>query len=755
MSTELERLIVELDAKTAKYNRDMKKSAKVTQDSTNKMGKQLEKMSGKQDKAGKSMGDFKVKAIATAIAITAIGVKIINVARKFEVYDAQLKTATGSTEAASEALEALQDFAATTPFSIEQSITAFTKLRNLGLDPGEAALTSYGNTAVAMGKDLNQMIEAVADAATGEFERLKEFGIKAKTEGDKVAFAFQGQTVTIGKNAKEITEFLQGIGDVNFAGAMEEQFNTLDGFISNFGDNVDKLFVAIAKSGLSDVVKDLFTVANAELADFTTRIDSGEIEANLKLVFSKFDGFGEDLAGLFDSIGSLWATTMDEMGSDAEITSDDVTNTFKNMPENIRAFIQILVVEILSAFDFILADAEFFADSVAAIFTDDTIEAAAERQKQAYKNIESTRNSSISSILTEKDAAINSFDEQIEKSKDLTTQFLADREERRKASEEAGGLSRFAIQVEEGEETLSPEERKTQKTLDDSIQKKLDEIEKRQTLQDEADQNIVEALEARLETETNLVSEAVERELLTKEEAIERKKELDQEYQEGLIELAETNLEKLTESIDLELELHQELLDKKLISEEEFQNRVSQTNNKGVQDRIKLAQKEAVSKSGLENATLNTGIKAIEVFGQRSNKAARAAFEIKKIQKGSEAVVSTAAGVAEALPNIPLAIATGIFGAAQIAAIASQSFEGGGSSGGSVGAPSVDSQPIESEEPSITSDLEVDETIITSAGSTSSSVELEFTADSGDQIGEAMAELINNSVKNGKVTGQT
>jgi hypothetical protein len=38
-----------------------------------------------------------------------------------------------------------------------------------------------------MGKDMMQMIEAVADASTGEFERLKEFGIKASKQGDQVA----------------------------------------------------------------------------------------------------------------------------------------------------------------------------------------------------------------------------------------------------------------------------------------------------------------------------------------------------------------------------------------------------------------------------------------------------------------------------------------------------------------------------------------------------------------------------------------
>jgi uncharacterized membrane protein YqgA involved in biofilm formation len=47
-----------------------------------------------------------------------------------------------------------------------QFINAFIKLKALGLQPSKEALTSYGNTATAMGKSLDQMIEAVADAST-------------------------------------------------------------------------------------------------------------------------------------------------------------------------------------------------------------------------------------------------------------------------------------------------------------------------------------------------------------------------------------------------------------------------------------------------------------------------------------------------------------------------------------------------------------------------------------------------------------
>lgn len=120
--------------------------------------------------------------------------KIISTQRTFDKLNAGLITATKSAENAKLAFNALQKFATETPYGLEQAVDGFTKLVNLGLTPSERAMKSYGNTASAMGKDLNQMIEAVADATTSEFERLKEFGIKAKQQGDKVTLTFQGMS---------------------------------------------------------------------------------------------------------------------------------------------------------------------------------------------------------------------------------------------------------------------------------------------------------------------------------------------------------------------------------------------------------------------------------------------------------------------------------------------------------------------------------------------------------------------------------
>jgi hypothetical protein len=179
---------------------------------------------------------------------------LVDVITQFEKLEASLRTVTGSAELAAKRFSALQEFAATTPFQLTEVVDAFIKLRALGLTPSEDALRSFGNTAIAMGKSLNQFIEAVADATTGEFERLKEFGIKARVQGEQVKFTFQGVTTEVGKNAVEIENFLRGIGNVQFAGAMKEQADTLNVALSNLEDSFNKLVKEIGDAGLTDTL---------------------------------------------------------------------------------------------------------------------------------------------------------------------------------------------------------------------------------------------------------------------------------------------------------------------------------------------------------------------------------------------------------------------------------------------------------------------------------------------------------------------
>lgn len=236
-------------------------------------GREAEKANKKFSKTEKGLGGLKKAALGVAAGFSAMSAatKLIEVAREFDVINASLVTMTGSTEAAQEAFGQIQEFAKTTPYDLAQVANAFVKLKAMGLDPSEEALTSYGNTAAAMGKSLNQMVEAVADAATGEFERLKEFGIKARSEGDRVTFTFKGVSTTVRKESEAIQGYLLGLGQVDFAGQMAARSETLDGALSNLGDSWDNLFLTIANAGVADLIEDTAR-STIKLLDATSRL---------------------------------------------------------------------------------------------------------------------------------------------------------------------------------------------------------------------------------------------------------------------------------------------------------------------------------------------------------------------------------------------------------------------------------------------------------------------------------------------------
>lgn len=215
------------------------KMSRVVKDAVDNSSKHLVRFSKEANRIGDSAFEVGRQAGALGLGILAPIGLAVKAAANYETMAVSLKTAfQGNEEAANSAFKVIEKFAATTPYQLEEVMSAFVRLKNLGLDPSNETLTAYGNTASSMGKSLNDMIEAVADASTGEFERLKEFGIRASKQGDIVKFTFQGVTTAVKFNSDSIQNYLKNIGTVNFAGGMEAQSKTLNGRFSTLKDNV-------------------------------------------------------------------------------------------------------------------------------------------------------------------------------------------------------------------------------------------------------------------------------------------------------------------------------------------------------------------------------------------------------------------------------------------------------------------------------------------------------------------------------------
>ena len=301
----LSRLEILLHANTANFRRNMRRAS---EDARSAMGDM-------QKKAAVVAKGATAAFAVTSVAVGSLAAAIVPVQRKFDQMQGQLVTATGSYENAAHAMAALNQFAAQTPYDLEQSVIGFTKLVNLGLTPSERALTSYGNTASAMGKSMEQMIEAVADAATGEFERLKDFGIKSSKEGDRVTFTFRGIKTEVGQNAAEIEKYLMGLGEVEFAGAMANQMDTLNGRISQAEIAMDGLKLAIAQSGIGDIMKAAVEETTETLEGMTAFIKGPEFNGALNILASTFTGFETDSKNSITAVENKLGNGLSDMNT--------------------------------------------------------------------------------------------------------------------------------------------------------------------------------------------------------------------------------------------------------------------------------------------------------------------------------------------------------------------------------------------------------------------------------------------------------
>jgi hypothetical protein len=252
------------------------------------INKEVDRAKDEFEKFGKS-GLSAYQKLATGIATLGLGSIVTNFAKaslqtfgKFEKYETVLRTTfTNSTDAmkegmdvvsystkrATESMGLINDFASRTPYSVDELTGSFIKLANRGLVPTIETLTSFGDVAASQGKSFDQFTEALLDAVGGEFERMKEFGIKASKSGDQVSLAFKNMTTTVKNTPEEIQKAIIALGKMEgVTGGMNEIAKTFEGRLSNLGDTIDSIKVKTGK---------LLNVALGPLLEFFTDNEKG------------------------------------------------------------------------------------------------------------------------------------------------------------------------------------------------------------------------------------------------------------------------------------------------------------------------------------------------------------------------------------------------------------------------------------------------------------------------------------------------
>ena len=226
------------------FMRKIRESRQAILDSGKNAEIQASKIEGMHKRMAQGLG-----AIGGSLAGGAFVKDLIRITGQFQVFEAVLTNTLQSPEKAKSSMKMLSEFAATTPFQVDELTGSFVKLANQGFTPTYEEMTKLGDLASSTGKGFGQLAEAILDAQVGEFERLKEFGIRASKEGENVTFTFKDVATQVDFTASSIREYILSLGALEgVMGSNAKISATLTGQMSNLQDGITNMMNEIGQS---------------------------------------------------------------------------------------------------------------------------------------------------------------------------------------------------------------------------------------------------------------------------------------------------------------------------------------------------------------------------------------------------------------------------------------------------------------------------------------------------------------------------
>jgi tape measure domain-containing protein len=216
--------------------------------------KDLRRLSSNLQSAGSTLTQ------AITLPLAGAGAAALSTAAKYETLRVSLSTLLGSAEKGADAFDRLAEFAAKTPFQLEDVAAGATQLLAFGLNIDEVydSLSFLGDIAGATGSNLQDLTlifgqaRSIGAAYTEDLRQLAERGVpvfdllseKTGLTGDALRKFIEQGKVTF-PLLQELLKSTAQEGGL-FFGGMEAQSKTLTGVFSTFKDNVS---LALAKIG--------------------------------------------------------------------------------------------------------------------------------------------------------------------------------------------------------------------------------------------------------------------------------------------------------------------------------------------------------------------------------------------------------------------------------------------------------------------------------------------------------------------------
>lgn len=265
---------------------------------------------------GRGMEDVRRAALrGAAVAVgytgtmTALAGTFLGPAAEMERFQVQLRNLEGSSEGAEKAMSWIMDFATRTPLELNQTVSAYARLRAFGIDPTNGSMQALVDTMAASGGGVEQMdglVLALGQAWTkGKLQgeealQLLERGVPVwdllgqkmgKTAAELQEMSSKGQ---LGR--EQITLLIEAMGERNL-GASDAMSKTWEGITSKMSDFWYQFRIMTMNSGVFDYLKN-------RLNEIFTTLDTMASDGRLQAIADKLAGY------MLTALDGLWRFAM-------------------------------------------------------------------------------------------------------------------------------------------------------------------------------------------------------------------------------------------------------------------------------------------------------------------------------------------------------------------------------------------------------------------------------------------------------------
>ena len=228
----------------------------------------------------------------------------------------KLSAATGDMDSARILFNDLNNLSREIPQSFDEITAAAINLNKSGIAPTNTAVKSLAAIALGTNQSLSSVAQTVSNAALGQLRSLRQLGISATAEGDKIRMTFQGVTETIDNDAQSIQGYMERLSNQKFASTMEAQMDGITGASKRLDEAWGDLYRAIGEAGVGDAIANVMEGCVSAIDSVTAALQTPEVTQAIggfsRLFVDAFNTVISGLEKLWEPFGEFFKGITDE-----------------------------------------------------------------------------------------------------------------------------------------------------------------------------------------------------------------------------------------------------------------------------------------------------------------------------------------------------------------------------------------------------------------------------------------------------------